>query len=148
MHKGFSLIELMVVVAVIGILATVALPSYRDYTIRSQISEAVGIANYLKTAVEENFQIKGTLPDSFPASVSVNNPIVKNYNLYKVSASEIRIEIELQNILPSGQSTRPIFQLFGNVSGENLVWKCGSNTSELHGIPRKYLPSSCQEIRG
>lgn len=148
MKKGFSLIELMVVVAIVGILATIAIPSYRDYTIRSQITEAVGITSYLKTAVEENFQTTGTLPDSFPAGVTVDNELIESFTLLKVSDTEVRLEVELKDILPSGQATRPIFQLFGDVDGENIVWTCGSNTSELHGIPRKYLPSGCQEIRG
>src|SRR5688572_13438749 len=64
LQKGFTLIELMIVVAIIGILAAVALPAYQDYTIRAKVSELVLAASNAKVTVSENAQNNGTLTDS------------------------------------------------------------------------------------
>ncbi|MGK2907540.1 MAG: pilin [Desulfuromonadales bacterium] len=62
LQQGFTLIELMIVVAIIGILAAVALPAYQDYTIRSQVAEGLSLAESAKTAVAETFASTGTAP--------------------------------------------------------------------------------------
>ncbi len=63
-QKGFTLIELMIVVAIIGILAAVALPAYSDYTVRSRVTEGLSLANAAKIAVAEAFQASGAVPTS------------------------------------------------------------------------------------
>src|SRR5215211_5676461 len=62
MEKGFTLIELMIVVAIIGILAAIAIPAYQDYTIRAQVSEGMNLAAAAKAAVAESFLNRGTAP--------------------------------------------------------------------------------------
>src|SRR5690242_15212026 len=61
-QKGFTLIELMIVVAIIGILAAIAIPAYQDYTIRAQVSEGMNLAAAAKAAVAESFLNRGTAP--------------------------------------------------------------------------------------
>ncbi|HEX9877518.1 MAG TPA: pilin [Gammaproteobacteria bacterium] len=63
LQKGFTLIELMIVVAIIGILAAIAIPAYQDYTIRAQVSEGLSLAAAAKTAVAEDFLNEGVPPD-------------------------------------------------------------------------------------
>ena len=64
MQKGFTLIELMIVVAIIGILAAIAIPAYQDYTARSQVSEGLSLAGGMRTFIEEEFQTRGRLPEA------------------------------------------------------------------------------------
>ncbi len=67
-QKGFTLIELMIVVAIIGILAAVALPAYQDYTVRSRVTEGLGLAEAAKVAVSESFQSSGVVPTTNAAA--------------------------------------------------------------------------------
>ncbi len=67
-QKGFTLIELMIVVAIIGILAAIAIPAYQDYTIRAQVTEGLNMASSAKAAVSESFQSNGTWPGSNTAA--------------------------------------------------------------------------------
>ena len=67
-QKGFTLIELMIVVAIIGILAAIAIPAYQDYTIRSQVTEGLNLATSVKAAVSESFQSNGSWPGNNTAA--------------------------------------------------------------------------------
>lgn len=79
-QKGFTLIELMIVVAIIGILAAIALPAYQDYTIRAQVSEGLSLASGARTAVTEYFQNTGEFPeDNDEAGLSPAETITGNY---------------------------------------------------------------------
>lgn len=79
-QKGFTLIELMIVVAIIGILAAVALPAYSDYTVRSRVTEGIALANAAKIAVGESFQATGIVPaDNAAAGLDAAADISSKY---------------------------------------------------------------------
>ena len=86
-QQGFTLIELMIVVAIIGILAAIAIPAYQDYTIRAQVSEGLNLAAGAKSAITEYFQDRGVLPaNNADAGISQAASIAGNY------ASAVRVQ--------------------------------------------------------
>jgi type IV pilus assembly protein PilA len=131
LQKGFTLIELMIVVAIIGILAAVALPAYQDYTVRAKVSELMLAASSAKTAVSEAAATMSALPSA--ASVSVQSQSSKY-----VSA-----------VMWDGSSVIATAQGDTNISGSNIfmsgaynsgqmTWTCGGT------IQTKYRPASCR----
>lgn len=140
-QQGFTLIELMIVVAIIGILAAVALPAYQDYTIRAKITEAIGMASAAKTAVSEHVISRGTWPANAtqagydaPSDLGVVGSI-------GIGASNGVITVTLASSATAGLGAAAggTFTLSGATSGQNVAWVCAPGTLEA-----KYLPSSCR----
>lgn len=139
-QQGFTLIELMIVVAIIGILAAIAIPAYQDYTVRAKVTELLSVADGAKTAVAEFYQTNGQFPTDTSAA-GYSSPTTKYVSSVAISGGKITV------------TAQSIPQLNGNVdltltaaSSPNngpLVWTCGS-TSDGTTIPKKYLPSSCR----
>ena len=141
--KGFTLIELMIVVAIIAILAAIALPAYQDYTIRSQVSEGSVLADGAKTGFAEYHDNRGKYP---PANVSAGLPtaasIIGNYVTsvdVATTAGRITVTYGLQanaNI----QGKVLVFSSYSN--GGSLAWSCGVGAGT--NIAAKYLPTKCR----
>jgi len=134
--QGFTLIELMIVVAIVGILAAIAIPAYQDYTTRAKIAEGITVAAGAKTAVSVTRQATGTLPTS-NASAGLPSPssIRGNYvSQVAVNGSGI-ITITYSAPPVNGQTLllTPVF------SGGSLTWQCSSAT-----ISVQFLPSDCR----
>ena len=129
-QAGFTLIELMIVVAIIGILAAVALPAYRDYTVRAKVSEVVLAASSGKTSVSEYVNTSGTLP---PASFTVENQTSKYVTSVSWDGSAI-----VATATGDSNITGSTITLTGAVSGGQVVWTCAGS------IDQKYRPSSCK----
>ncbi|HEX7080745.1 MAG TPA: pilin [Gammaproteobacteria bacterium] len=138
MQEGFTLIELMIVVAIIGILAAIAIPAYQDYTIRAQVSEAMSLASGVRTAVSEFFQTTGRWPGSnASAGVSASASITGNY-VTDVAVNESLITVTFGNGA-NPKLTSGNFILEGSDNGGSVEWTCANST-----IEQKYLPASCR----
>ncbi len=154
-QQGLTLIELMIVIAVIGILGALALPAYQDYTIRAKVSEMLLAANGCKTAVNEavssssDANVSATLPtvcesqsSKYVASVAVDAngviTVVGKHDALRGSTSASANSIALTP-LQTGETP-----VKGNTDGGKTIagWRCGPASS--NGLPVKYLPASCK----
>ena len=155
LQKGFTLIELMIVVAIIGILAAVALPAYQDYTVRAKVSEVVLAASSCRTAVTEAVQstASSTLPSTWGCEVAtgsgtkyVDSVAVSNAGVITVksvgSASgipQLGSNINL-TLTPYKDATTVLTNSDVGVTIHH--WTCGP--AATNGINVKYLPGSCR----
>ena len=141
-QQGFTLIELMIVVAIIGILAAIAIPAYQDYTIRSQVSEGLSLAAGSKTAVGEYFTDRGSFPPSNgSAGVSPAASIAGNYvSGVAINAGLITVTYSAANgASPNTKIAGDTLLLSPTDNGGSIKWTCKSAS-----LLPKYLPSSCR----
>ena len=143
MHKiqsGFTLIELMIVVAIIGILAAIAIPAYQDYTIRAQVSEGLSLASGAKVAIAEFRQDAGRWPADNPAAgLSLPQSIAGKYTR-SLTINGARIEIVFGNqanaiLVASGGN----LILTATALATTVEWSCTDST-----LPGKWLPAICR----
>ena len=139
-QQGFTLIELMIVVAIIGILAAVAIPAYQDYTIRAKVTEGVGMAAAAKTAVSEYRLSKGTMPTG-NATAGISQTIASQY---------VRsLNISGQGVITVTFTTTANAAIAGKTlmftptfSTGTVQWTCSDTaTATLDG---KYRPANCR----
>ncbi|MBH3432475.1 pilin [Pseudomonas citronellolis] len=135
-QKGFTLIELMIVVAIIGILAAIALPAYQDYTKRSHVTEGLSLAAGAKTAVTEFYASKGEWPSSnASAGIALATSITGNA-VRQVEVDESLITITYNTKVSAGST----LELQGKASdGGTVTWSCTGGT-----LDAKYRPSNCR----
>lgn len=142
MQKGFTLIELMITVAIVGILAAVALPAYQDYTIRAQVTEGVSLASGAKAAVAEYHSNKGEFPaDNAEAGLTATGAAGKFVT--GVVVADGVITATFGNDANANITGNTIILTPTENAAGNLAWSCGSDM--VGTDEEKYLPSSCRD---
>ncbi|HEZ6022960.1 TPA: pilin [Neisseria meningitidis] len=163
LQKGFTLIELMIVIAIVGILAAVALPAYQDYTARAQVSEAILLAEGQKSAVTEYYLNHGTWPgDNSSAGVATSSEIKGKY----VKEVTVANGVITATMLSSGVNKEiqgKKLSLWAKRQDGSVKWFCGqpvtrnaanakagtdevtAATPDTDKINTKHLPSTCRD---
>ena len=150
-QQGFTLIELMIVVAIIGILAAIAIPAYQDYTVRSKVTELINAAGVCKTTVAEYYQTKGVMP-SDETKAGCTDTGTANSKAPKVSGSgEVQV-VALGGLSTQLGSGKDQFAYMPSCNGATCAgtpitaWECASSATPAASttILPKYLPGSCR----
>lgn len=139
-QQGFTLIELMIVVAIIGILAAVAIPAYQDYTIRAKITEVMGLGASAKTSISEYYTTMGEMPaDAGAAGVNTNDAqstYVSAIAFANTGTNTSTVTYTLANLGgPDGDTV--VFAGEGSANG--VQWTCNTGSVEA-----KYMPANCR----
>jgi len=149
LQKGFTLIELMIVIAIIGILAAIAIPAYQDYTIRAKVGEGLNLAGAAKLAVSETYDSTGSFPTNqaqagLPAAGSITGNYVSQVALAN-NTGVITITYKTGQMGGSPTADGTNIDLIPNTNAGSVQWDCtfGSGTSASQ-TPQKYRPANCR----
>ncbi|EMS3285394.1 pilin [Neisseria gonorrhoeae] len=158
LQKGFTLIELMIVIAIVGILAAVALPAYQDYTARAQVSEAILLAEGQKSAVTEYYLNHGKWPENNgDAGVASASKIIGKYvKEVEVKNGVVTATMASSNVNKEIKDKR--LSLWARRQDGSVKWFCGQPVkrddaddpnddvaADAAGIDTKHLPSTCRD---
>ena len=146
-QQGFTLIELMIVVAIIGILAAIAIPAYQDYTCRAKISEAINAATPAKTAVSEYYVSTGDIPTSGNTvfATDINSDYVQSVRWDTNRVIVATVQGLAADGCTGAADGNIAMVLSPRTSGTAVDWTCkDSGNAAGTMIPTQYIPGSCQ----
>ncbi|HFB5288512.1 TPA: pilin, partial [Neisseria gonorrhoeae] len=163
LQKGFTLIELMIVIAIVGILAAVALPAYQDYTARAQVSEAILLAEGQKSAVTEYYLNNGIWPENNGDAGVASASTIKGKYVQKVEVAKGVVTAQMASSNVNKEIKDKRLSLWARRQDGSVKWFCGqpvkreSNNADAvtadgtdgangtNKIETKHLPSTCRD---
>ncbi|ENW6071299.1 prepilin-type N-terminal cleavage/methylation domain-containing protein [Neisseria gonorrhoeae] len=157
LQKGFTLIELMIVIAIVGILAAVALPAYQDYTARAQVSEAILLAEGQKSAVTEYYLNNGEWPEDNGDAGVASASTIKGKYVQKVEVAKGVVTAQMASTGVNKEIKGKKLSLWARRQDGSVKWFCGqpvtrteanddvTAANDANKIETKHLPSTCRD---
>jgi len=140
-QQGFTLIELMIVVAIIGILAAIAIPAYQDYTIRAQVSEGLNLSGGAKAAVTEYFQDRGAMPANNTIAGIAQPAQIQGKYVATVTINGGTIEVVYGNTAHATIQAAQLTLIPNTLQVGSVQWTCITGAPV---IENKHLPAACR----
>lgn len=151
--NGFTLIELMIAIAIVGILLSLALPAYQDYAVRAKIAEALNLASAMKIMISEYYVSEGELPET-AADAGIDTSVTSGYvsgiayervaaDKQKKTSAEGRLKITLSQDI-GGEAGDKVLLLKAAPATDVLTWECGTDDDKDQRLASKYLPAQCR----
>lgn len=143
-QKGFTLIELMIVIAIIGILAAIAIPAYQDYTVRARVSEGLTAASAMKTTVSENMinagkAVTGSSTTAGSSCVGAPDVTAATDNVASVTCGAGNVAGEIHVTMNADRAKGVQLYLTPTYANDKVTWKCKTTSGN-----EKYVPSECR----
>ncbi len=143
--RGFTLLELMIVIAIVAILAAIAIPAYQDYGVRAKVIEGLSLSTVAKTAVADTYHSTNAFPNSNEAAGISKAEDIKGTYVRSVSVGEggtITITYSDKDSTLNGK----VIMMMPHANNDGAItWSC-SSPSGMTQVPNKYLPANCRTI--
>jgi type IV pilus assembly protein PilA len=142
-ERGFTLIELMIVIAIIGLLASLGLPMYQDYTLRAKLTEVILAATPAKAAVTEAAQVGSAMPSSLSIDAQSSELVeAVSYAIDATNSTVGVITVKIKASQPRIGGKTVVLKASLNSSTGQISWACGPGATD--GVDLTYLPASCK----